>query len=127
MVIVIRVVLGLIAAFFIVFGLRFMLMPDAMAAEFFITPVGISGLSTMRADLGGAFIGIGACVTLGLFGRGVQWLYAAALILTVIAVGRLVGFAADGTAQSAISALVAEVVFAVLLVIGARRLGGANA
>jgi hypothetical protein len=125
-VIVIRVVLGLIAAFFIVFGLRFMLMPDAMAAEFFITPVGISGLSTMRADLGGAFLGIGACIALGLFGRGAQWLYAAALILAVIAVGRLVGFAADGTTQSAITALVAEVVFAVLLLIGARRLGGTS-
>jgi hypothetical protein len=125
-VIVIRVVLGLIAAFFIVFGLRFMLMPGAMAAEFFITPVGVAGLSTLRADLGGAFIGVGACVAIGLFTRGVQWLYAAALILAAIAVGRLVGFVTDGTAQSAIAALLAEVVFVVLLLIGARRLGTSN-
>jgi hypothetical protein len=125
MVLVIRVVLGLIAAFFIVFGLRFMLTPDAMAAEFFITPAGIAGLSTVRADLGGAFLGVGACVVLGLFPRATRWLHAAALIIAVIAIGRLVGFVADGATRSAITALIVEVVFVVMLVIGARRLDSA--
>jgi hypothetical protein len=126
MVIVIRVVLCLIAAFFVLFGLRFMLTPDTMATEFFITPAGIAGLSTMRADLGGAFFGIGACVALGVFPRATRWLQAAALILAAIVVGRLVGFVADGTTRSAITALIVEVVFVVLLLVGARRLGGAS-
>jgi hypothetical protein len=123
MVIVIRVVLGLIAAFFVVFGVRFMLTPDAMAAAFFVTPAGVAGLSTVRADLGGAFFGIGACIVLGLFPRATRWLHAAALILGTIAVGRLVGIVADGSPRSAITALIVEVVFVILLVVGARRLG----
>jgi len=123
MVIVIRVVLGFIAAFFVVFGLRFMLTPDVMAAAFFVTPDGVAGLSTVRADLGGAFFGIGACIVLGLFPRGARWLHAAALILAAIAVARLVGIVADGSARSAVAALIVEVVFVLLLAFGAQRLG----
>lgn len=119
--VVVRIVLGLIAAFFIVFGVRFMLTPDAMAAAFFISPAGAAGLSTIRGDLGGAFIGMGACIVLGLT-LATRWLHAAALILGAIVVGRLVGMVADGVPQSAVMACAVEVVFIVLLEVGARRL-----
>ena len=127
MVNVIRLVLGLIAAFFIIFGLRFMLTPEAMAVEFFISPVGAAGLSTVRGDLGGAFLGIGTFIILGLRPLATQWLHAAALILGTIALGRVVGFAVDGAVPSAVTGCIVEVVFVVLLEIGARRLRNTSA
>jgi Domain of unknown function (DUF4345) len=123
LVIVIRIVLALIATFFIVIGLRFMLTPDAMAWEFFVTPIGADGLSTIRGDLGGTFIGIGALIVLGLRPFATRWLHAAALIIAAVALGRIVGLAFDGFAESAAIACVVEIVFVVLLEVGARRLG----
>jgi hypothetical protein len=80
LVIVFRIVLALIATFFFVFGLRFMLTPDAMGGEFFVNPIGAAGLSTIRGDLGGTFIGIGALIVLGLRPFATRWLHAAAVI-----------------------------------------------
>lgn len=122
MVVVVRIVLGLMALFFIVFGVRFALTPDAMAAQFFITPLGVAGLSTVRADLGGAFIAVGTFIVLGLRPGATQWLYAAAIANGAIAGARIVGMAADGVVEHSLTAAVVEVVFVALLTIGARRL-----
>jgi len=122
MVWVVRVTLGLIALFFVVGGLRFMLTPESMAAEFFISPLGVAGLSTVRADLGGAFVAVGVFIVLGLRPGATQWLYAAAIANAAFAVARGVGMVADGVVAHAVTACVVEVVIFVLLVIGARRL-----
>jgi hypothetical protein len=122
MIVVVRIVLGLIALFFIVFGVRFVLTPDTMAAEFFITPLGVAGLSTVRADLGGAFIAVGTFVVLGLRPGATLWLYAAAITNGAIAAARIVGMAVDGVVEHSVAAAVVEVAFAALLTIGARRL-----
>ncbi len=122
MVIMIRIVLGLIATFFIVFGLRFMFTPDIMEGEFFINAVGAAGLSTVRADLGGSFIAMGVFIVMGLRNGATLWLQAAAIAVGTIAVGRIVGFVVDGVVPSAVTACIVEVVFVALLLIGARRL-----
>ena len=122
MVVVVRIVLGLIALFFIVFGLRFVLTPDAMAAEFFVSPLGVAGLSTVRADLGGAFVAVGSFIVLGLRSGASHWLYAAAIANGAIAAARIVGLAVDGVVEHAVTATVVEVAFAAMLLIGARRL-----
>jgi ribonuclease Z len=122
MVWVVRVALGLIALFFVVGGLCFVLTPEAMAAEFFITPLGVAGLSTVRADLGGAFIAVGSFIGLGLRPGATQWLYAAAIATGSIAIARIIALVADGVDEHSVAACVVEVVFLALLVIGARRL-----
>ena len=117
-----RMLIGLIALIFLVFGLRFYFTPDAMAVEMFIAPAGAAGLSTIRGDLGGAFFATGVFALLGMRPNATHWLYAAAGIIGAIALGRLFGFVFDGTAPNAVIGFIVEVVFVSVLLIGARQL-----
>ena len=119
----IRVLVGLVALFFVVFGLRFVLTPEAMAAgDFALLPVGIPGLATIRGDLGGAFLAVGIFSIVGLANRARPWLYAAAIVVGTIATCRLVGFAVDGLNRITVAPFVAELVMVAILLAGARRL-----
>jgi Domain of unknown function (DUF4345) len=122
MITVTRGVLGLIAAFFMLLGLRFMFLPDSIAAEFSVSAAGVPGLSTLRADLGGSMTAIGIFVALGLRAGATRWLYAAIIALIAVVAGRLVGFAVDGPAQPSLLACTIEAAFIALLALGARRL-----
>jgi len=117
-----RILIGLIALFFLVYGLRFFFTPDAMAVVMFIAPTGAAGLSTIRGDLGGAFFATGVFALLGMRHQATHWLYAAAGIIGAIAFGRLFGFVFDGTVPNAVIGFVVEVVFVVVLLVGARQL-----
>ncbi len=117
-----RVVVGLIGLFFLVFGLRFVFTPADMAAAFLLAPDGIGGLSNIRGDLGGAFLAVAVFTALGLRPGGAHWLYAAATVNLTIAAARIVGFLVDGTTEAAVTAFMFELVFAALLVIAGRRL-----
>ena len=103
--------------------MRFYFTPDAMAPEFSIVPLGVAGLSTIRGDLGGAFIAIGVLIALGLQANAARWLYAAAGIISAVAFGRVIGFVADGTVPNSVVPFVVEVVFIVVLLAAARRIG----
>jgi len=122
MTILVRTLIGLIALFFIAWGLRFFFTPDAMAAEFGIVPSGVAGLSTVRGDLGGAFLGIGLLAAMGLRRGARHWLYAAAGLIGAIALGRAIGFAFDGAPQAVVIPFSTELAFIAALVYAARRL-----
>jgi hypothetical protein len=117
-----RILVGLVAAFFLVWGLRFYFSPDAMAAEFSIAPSGVPGVSTVRGDLGGMFIGVGLLAASGLRRGSHRLLYSAATIIGAVAFGRVVGFAFEGTPVTTIVPFVAELVFVAILLFGAVRL-----
>jgi hypothetical protein len=119
---VIRIVLAAMSAFFVIMGLRLMAMPEAAAATFFIEAQGAAGASTIRGDLGGTFLGAGLIVAVGLIPRTEHWLYSAAILMGAIALGRVISLVFDGYAQSAVAALIVEIVFVIILVIGALRL-----
>ncbi len=117
-----KILVGLVAAFFLVWGLRLYFMPDAMAVEFAIVPSGLAGVSTLRGDLGGMFVAVGTFAALGLWRSASHWLYAAASIVGAVAFGRVIGFAFDGAPMPAVVAFVAEIVFIAILLFGAARL-----
>ncbi len=117
-----RILIGLVALFFLFLAFRFYFMPDAAAAAFFISPAGVAGLSTIRGDLGGAFFATGAFTLLGLRLGATRWLHAAAGILAATAVGRAIGFAFDGVAPSALIGITIEIVCVAILLFGARTL-----
>jgi hypothetical protein len=121
-----RILIGLIALFFLVWAFRFFFMPEAIATEFSIAPLGTAGLSTIRGDLGGAFFAIGAFSLLGLRAGGAWWLYAAAAVIGAVAIGRAIGFAFDGMLPTTVVPFVIEVVFVVVLLFGARTLQSAG-
>ncbi len=117
-----RILVGLVAAFFLVWGLRFYFSPDAMAAEFSVAPSGVPGLSTVRGDLGGMFVAVGLLSAFGLRRGSHRLLYTAATIIGAVAFGRFIGFAYDGTPAPTVVPFVAELVFLAILLFGAMRL-----
>ncbi len=117
-----RILVGLVAVFFLVWGLRFYFSPDAMAASFSIAPSGVPGLSTVRGDLGGMFVAVGVLAAAGLRRGSHRLLYTAATIIGAVAFGRFVGFAFDGTPMTSVVPFVAELVFVAILLFGALRL-----
>ncbi|HEY6599707.1 MAG TPA: DUF4345 family protein [Pseudomonadales bacterium] len=123
MMLIARILAGLVGLFFVVWGLRFYFAPEALAAEFAITPLGVAGLSTIRGDLGGAFVAIGGLIAFGLQSNAPRWLYTAALILGAVALGRAIGFVADGTVPSTVVPFVVELVFIAVLLAAARLIG----
>jgi Domain of unknown function (DUF4345) len=118
-----KFLVGLVALFFLVWGVRFIFTPEAMAAAFSIVPNGEAGLATVRGDLGGAFVAIGAFAALGLWQRDAHWLWAAMAVIGAIAIGRIVGFAFDGFEPMTVVPFVVELVFIAVLLFGVRRLG----
>ncbi len=122
MTILVRTLIGLIALFFIASGSALLLHTRIMAAEFAIAPNGVAGLSTIRGDLGGAFLAIGLLLgdgtsprraTLAVCGRGVD---------RRNRTGPVVGFAFDGTPQAVVIPFSTELAFIAALVYAARRL-----
>ena len=119
----IKIVVGLFALLFALMGANLMFNPAAAAEGFFLSPIGEAGLNNLRGDFGGMFIGCSLFLILGLVQNRGLWFQAVALLMALIAAGRLIGFALDGAPQSAsITAFAVEVVMAAVLVFAAGRL-----
>lgn len=70
--IAIKVVVGLIALLLLVMAFNLMFDPADSALGFNVTPIGIDGLSTLRADLGGMFLASAVLLVLGLVQQKAQ-------------------------------------------------------
>ena len=124
--IAIKIIVGLMALLFTLMGLNLMFNPESALVQFGVEAAGMHGLSTLRGDLGGMFLG--AAVMLGwgvLRGRTTLFL-AVAVLMGAIAFGRVIGFVADGANGQVIMPFVVELVMVVVLVFAHVRLGGAN-
>ncbi len=122
-----KVIVGLFALLFLFMGVGFMFDPAGNAASLGVTPIGEHGLNTLRGDIGGLFIGSTGLLVLGIVQRKGEWLLAVALIMSVIALGRLVGFALDGGAtQATLTAFGFEVVIAIVMVLTSRKFAAAS-
>lgn len=117
-----KVFVGLFALLFLYMGVGFVFDPAASAVSIGLTPLAEHGLNTLRGDIGGLFIGSTLLLTLGILQRKSEWLLAVAMLMGVIALGRLVGFAIDGNPNPAtLVAFGFEVTIVALLVITGRR------
>lgn len=117
-----KVIVGLFALLFLFMGVGFMFEPATNATNLALSPLGEHGLNTIRGDLGGLFIGCTGLLALGILQRRGEWLLAVALIMSTIALGRLVGFVLDGGAsQATLVAFGFEVVIAIVMVITSRK------
>jgi len=123
MVLTLRLLVGAFALLFLVMGAGFLFDPAGSAAGLAVTPEGVHGLNTLRGDMAGLFLGSTVLLILGLVRREATWLLAVVVLMVVIALGRLVGFALDGApAQETIVAFGFEVVIAAVLLLAARKL-----
>lgn len=117
-----RLTAALIGAFLTFNGLQLVLFPLTAEKGFFVSPSGIAGLSTIRADLGGTFVFLGLMILIGLRRSATpRHLIIPAIMIISIALARLVGLALDGFASHSIIAFAGEVFFASVLVNASRQ------
>lgn len=117
-----RALVTVYGVLFAALGLGFWIAPTVLAQRFNIEGLGISGLSTIRADMGGLFLTLSALCLLGVWTRRRSLLIAAALMLTAIVVGRLIGWAASGELTGLAGMLAVEIVGVAVLAAHVRTL-----
>lgn len=110
---------ALAGLFFLILGLSFLFAPGSQTAQFALLPSGNAGLSTLRSDVAGLFLGMSLFCFLGAVAGVARWLAVPAAFLSFIILGRLVNLMADGRSQMAIQSLAVEVVLALILALAA--------
>lgn len=96
-------------------GIMSMFAPRRMVANFAIEPVGTAGLSTIRSVIGGLFLASVALLVIGLTTGQTLGYLAVAILMAVVAVGRIVGILADGFDKAVLPPLVAELMIIAVL------------
>ena len=126
---ILRYLSGTIGLLFVLIGVSLLLAPGRQSALFAIMPSGPAGLSTVRADLAGLFLSMGAFALVGAVIASDAVLMVPAAFLGIIAAGRLVNLIADGLSPDAMRSLTVEVVaigVLALTVMNLRRTRGAK-
>lgn len=104
-------------------GVKSMFTPKSMTQNFSIQPEGIAGLNTIRGVIGGFFIASLSMLITGLVTGQNVWFLAVAILLGVVAVGRLIGLIADGFEKSVVPPLLVEMVMVGILATAYMQLG----
>lgn len=118
-----RIVVVLIGLLFAFMGLNLMFNPLGSAEGMGLTPIGELGLNTLRGDLGGLFLASTVLLSIALIQRRAEWFLAVAVLMSAIALGRIVGFVLDGNPSDAtLTALGFEIVITAVLIFASRRL-----
>lgn len=123
---ILKIILGLFALLFLGFGGAFMFAPTAIIDMFAMTPASADNTalawSTVRGDMGGAFLTLSIAMALGLATGNKTWLQASMLLLGTIFVGRAVGIVAHGGDQQIYFNMGAEALCVILLWLYSRGL-----
>lgn len=96
-------------------GIMSMFAPRRMVANFAIEPVGTAGLSTIRSVIGGLFLASVALLIIGLTTGQTLGYMAVAILMGVVALGRIVGLLIDGFEKAVLPPLVVELVIIAVL------------
>ena len=103
MLIVARVLAGVIALLFLVFGLRYMFRPEPLMESSGIQAVNNLGKATVRAFIGGGFLTFGILLVMHtVINQETGALRFAILFLVLSIVGRIVSLVTDGSSSLAI-------------------------
>lgn len=119
----IRVTVAVVGLMNLALGLLFLVQPEAMAALFYITPVGSQGLATIRADFPGFFLTGGSFALWGAWMRYSEELKVPILLLSIALFGRFVSLILDGVGPGAFPPMIAEAVMIGVLILGMRSFG----
>lgn len=118
-----RIAVAVFGLLFAVLGLGFVAAPEFAAARFGVESVGLLGLSTLRADFGALFLGLAGLCLAAAWSKQRILAIAAALILGVAILARLVGIAINGWNPGIAPNLAVEVLAVAALALYARGLG----
>lgn len=120
----IRALIGLVGVFNLLLGLGFLLMPKKLAKDFCLSPVGVAGLASLRADFPGFFIGASVFALLGAAWSRADLLLVPLLLLAIAFCGRVLSLVLDGATSKSYLPMAAELVMIAVLFTGYRVLGG---
>ena len=120
-----QIIIGVFCLPLSILGIRSMFMPRSMSEAQSITPNGAAGLNTVRSVIGGFFFACVAMLALGLASGNTTWFLAVAILMGMVAVGRVVGLVADGFDKAVVPPLVIELVIGGLVVAGHVLVAGA--
>ncbi|HMT44109.1 MAG TPA: DUF4345 family protein [Chakrabartia sp.] len=111
-----RILVALAALFFLFMGVQFWFALDTAAQSFGLSPVGLIGRASIRADVGGLFIGGGLIMLHAAWKQCRMCAGAAATIVGVALLGRFITVALDGMPPGGVPPMVVEaVIIAILL------------
>jgi ribonuclease Z len=114
---ILRFLTGLTGVLFLALGLMLMFAPARQTAQFALLAAGSAGLSTLRGDLGGLFLGMAAFTLAGAIRASARWLAVPAVFLSFIILGRLLGLLRDGRSSDSVQALLLELVLIAVLLL----------
>ena len=119
---VLKILIGLVCLLFLSLGVPAMFAPESMTAQLGLSVDNLTGLSTLRGDIGGMFMACVVMLVLGLVRGETLWFLAVALMMLLIALGRGIGLVVDGVDQTTVTPFVTELIIAALLIVAHRRL-----
>ena len=111
-----QIFVGLATVMMLGLGTMSMFAPKRMLANFAIEPVGTAGLSTIRSVIGGLFLASVALLAYGQFTGQTEAFIAVAILMAVVAFGRIVGIVTDGFDKAVVPPLMVELVIIAVLV-----------
>ena len=119
-----QILVGIATVMLLGLGSMSMFAPRRMVKNFAIEPIGTAGLSTIRSVIGGLFIACVAMLAFGLATGQTLGFVAVALLLGVVAFGRVVGIVTDGFDKAVVPPLVVELVIIGVLIAAYSQLTG---
>ena len=118
--IAVRAILGLLGLLYLFVGSQFLLSPVEMGGDFGLSPKGIGGLSTIRADMTAFFWVSGGALLLAVWKQRGNILYVTAALMGIVFCARCLSLALDGTYEGFVQPMAFEAVTVALCFIGAR-------
>lgn len=119
---IVRVLVGVAGLLAVVIALGFWINPDILAAEFAIAPQGALGFSTLRADFGALFGGVGVLAFAAAVRHDARLLTAPLLLIGIGFCGRLLTIVLSGYDASMLQPMAVEIVLITLFATGRRVL-----
>jgi hypothetical protein len=123
---ILRSLAGLTGLLFLALGLMLLFAPGSQTGRFAVLPSGNAGLSTLRGDLAGFFLGAAVFALLGAIRASARWLTVPSVFLGFIIVGRILNLMLDGDSMDSARTLMLELaMLAILLltIVSLRRSG----
>ena len=116
-----RALVALPAIGFLVIGLRWDIDPSSAASDLGMTLLSGVGRSSQIGDVGALFLSMGSMILIALTTGQRSWFYAPALMLSLIAVLRILAWLLHGAALT-LDMIILEVIVASLLLLASSRL-----
>lgn len=117
-----RLLLGTVGALALLIASRFWLAPAEAAAQFALSPQGVAGLGTIRADMAAFFATAGGLSVIAALRRESRWLWPVLLILVLALAGRTLNLLLTGGGPGVLAPMVVEAVLIGITLLGMRVL-----